>query len=126
MNLSRILVFISLLSFAAALDSARDLLAAGRVDDAITALQGQISARPENAESYNLLCRAYFSVGDWDHAVSYCDKAVRLEPNNSRPGKKTSCRTGARGSLGSSQYRCSDRSCGVLPGSTGYRRRRPG
>ena len=69
---------------AGAADSARDLLAAGRVDDAITALQGQISARPENAESYNLLCRAYFSVGDWDHAVSNCDKAVRLEPNNSR------------------------------------------
>ena len=59
MNLLRtILVFISLLLFAAALDSPRDLLAAGRVDDAITALQGEISARPDNAESYNLLCRA--------------------------------------------------------------------
>ncbi len=79
-----VFLFWLLVLSAGAADSARDLLAAGRVDDAITALQGQISARPENAESYNLLCRAYFSVGDWDHAVSYCDKAVRLEPNNSR------------------------------------------
>lgn len=87
-SLLRIILSVFLLGLlvlsAGAADSARDLLAAGRVDDAITALQGQISARPENAESYNLLCRAYFSVGDWDHAVSNCDKAVRLEPNNSR------------------------------------------
>ena len=85
MNLLRtILVFISLLLFAAALDSPRDLLAAGRVDDAITVLQGEISARPDNAESYNLLCRAYFSLGDWDHAISACQKAANLDPNNSR------------------------------------------
>ncbi len=78
-------LFLGLLVLSAgAANSARDLLAAGRVDEAITALQGQISARPDNAESYNLLCRAYFSVGDWDRAVSYCDKAVHLEPNNSR------------------------------------------
>src|SRR2546423_5279682 len=69
---------------AGAADSPRDLLAAGRVDDAITALQGEISARPDNAESYNLLCRAYFSLGDWDHAISACQKAANLDPNNSR------------------------------------------
>jgi cytochrome c-type biogenesis protein CcmH/NrfG len=78
-------VFLGLIVLpASAANSPRDLLAAGRVDEAITALQGQISARPNNAESYNLLCRAYFSVGDWDRAVSYCDKAVRLEPSNSQ------------------------------------------
>src|SRR5947208_17021432 len=84
MNLLRtILVFISLLLFAAALDSPRDLLAAGRVDDTITARQGEISARPDNAESYNVLCRAYSSSGDWDQAISACQNAADLDRNNS-------------------------------------------
>ena len=71
-------------SIAAAADSPQDLLAAGRVDEAINALQGQISVTPDSAESYNLLCRSYFSLGDWDRAVSACQKAVNLESNNSK------------------------------------------
>ena len=78
-----LIFFPLLLSLAAAANSPQDLLAAGRVDEAINTLQGQISVRPDSAESYNLLCRAYFSLGDWDHAVSACQKAVSLEPNNS-------------------------------------------
>ncbi|HZQ23654.1 MAG TPA: tetratricopeptide repeat protein [Terriglobales bacterium] len=72
-----------LLGAAAAANSPQNLLAAGRVDDAITALQSQITASPDSAESYNLLCRAYFSLGDWDRAVSACEKAVKLDGNNS-------------------------------------------
>lgn len=77
-------LFAALLSVAAAANSPQDLLAAGRVDEAINALQGQISVSPDSAESHNLLCRSYFSLGDWDHAVSACQKAVNLEPNNSK------------------------------------------
>jgi tetratricopeptide (TPR) repeat protein len=69
---------------AAADDSAPSLLAQGRVDDAINILRGQISLSPNDPEAHNLLCRAYFSLGDWDRGISNCEKAVTLEPNNSR------------------------------------------
>jgi len=80
-----ITVFIILLasSFTFA-DSAQQLLSAGRVDDAISALQRQTSANPNDAESYNLLCRAYFSLGNWDRGIAACEKAVSLQPDNSR------------------------------------------
>jgi tetratricopeptide (TPR) repeat protein len=61
-----------------------DQLAAGRVDDAISALQSRIRTYPNDAAAYNLLCRAYFMVGDWDSAITACEKAVSLDPNNSR------------------------------------------
>jgi tetratricopeptide (TPR) repeat protein len=70
-------------ALAAADDSAPALLAAGRADDAITSLHSKINTSPNDAESYNLLCRAYFSMGDWDRGISACEKAVALEPNNS-------------------------------------------
>ena len=65
-----------------AADSAPVLLASGRIDDAITALRGKISNSPDDGAAYNLLCRAYYSLGDWDRGVSACEKAVSLDPNN--------------------------------------------
>jgi tetratricopeptide (TPR) repeat protein len=66
--------------------SAKELLVAGRVDEAISALQRQttqsISTQNE-AEDRNLLCRAYFMVEDWDHGIRECERAVALAPNNS-------------------------------------------
>jgi len=53
------------------------------VDDAIKALNGQISLNPRDAESIHLLCRAYFQYEDWDRAESHCKKAVELQPGNS-------------------------------------------
>ncbi len=44
-------------------DSANDMLAAGRIDDAIAELNGRLSSAPADAESSNLLCRAYFALG---------------------------------------------------------------
>ena len=63
-------------------DSPNDLLAAGRVDDAISTLSAKLSSSPNDAASHNLLCRAYFAVGKWDNAISECEKAVSIEPNN--------------------------------------------
>lgn len=84
----RSLILILALSSAAALaaadESAPALLAAGRADDAITTLHSKINASPNDAEAYNLLCRAYFSMGDWDRGISACEKAVALAPDNSR------------------------------------------
>jgi tetratricopeptide (TPR) repeat protein len=58
------------------------LLASGHVDDAIRALDGEISASPNDALAHNLLCRAYFALGQWDRGISACEKAVSLAPNN--------------------------------------------
>lgn len=60
------------------------LLAEGRVDDAISSLQDKLSAAPNDAQAYNLLCRAYFSLGSWDRGIPYCEKSVRLASSNSR------------------------------------------
>jgi len=77
---------VGLLSWTAAAqasDSPSDLLAAGRVDDVITTVSGQINSAPNDAASYNFLCRAYFAVSNWDRAISACERAVTLAPNNS-------------------------------------------
>ena len=76
-----LLAFFVGISFAAASDAPQDLLAAGRVDQALQILEQQIRASP-NAESYNLLCRAHFELDAWDAGIPACEKAVSLEPNN--------------------------------------------
>lgn len=60
----------------------KELLAAGRVDEAIQTLQQKIERSPTDAESYNLLCRAYFMLEDWDHAVAACERARNLDSQN--------------------------------------------
>jgi tetratricopeptide (TPR) repeat protein len=78
---SLITFLVSLPSYAT--DSAKDLLQAGRVDDAITALNSQIAAKPGDPEAIHQLCRAYFQYEDWDRAEPRCKKAVEMQPNNS-------------------------------------------
>jgi tetratricopeptide (TPR) repeat protein len=68
---------------ATAVDSARDMLIAGRIDDAISTLNGHLSSAPSDAESANLLCRAYLAIDDLNRAESSCKKAVALDPGNS-------------------------------------------
>jgi tetratricopeptide (TPR) repeat protein len=70
-------------SLAPAADTPAQLLAAGRVDDAIVTLEQRIAARPTDVEAYNLLCRAHFMLDDWDAAVSACERARNLDPRNS-------------------------------------------
>lgn len=60
------------------------MLATGRVDEALAALHGQIRTSPNDAEAHNLLCRAYFSLGEWDRGISACERAVSLAPENSQ------------------------------------------
>jgi tetratricopeptide (TPR) repeat protein len=69
-------------SAALALETPEDLLAAGRVDQAVLDLNRQIELSP-TARSYNLLCRAEFEVGAWDAGIRDCEKATELAPNNS-------------------------------------------
>ena len=60
-------------------DNPSDLLAAGRVDEALQILEQQIHTAP-NAEAYNLLCRAHFELGAWDSGIPFCEKAIVLAP----------------------------------------------
>jgi tetratricopeptide (TPR) repeat protein len=67
--------------FALAGQSPQDLLAAGRVDQAMQVLEQQIQDAP-TADSYNLFCRAQFELGAWDAGIPSCEKAAQLAPNN--------------------------------------------
>jgi tetratricopeptide (TPR) repeat protein len=78
-----VLIIALISSFALADPVAGKLLAQGRVDDAIVSLQSRISSVPDDAESHNLLCRAYFAVGNWNAGIAACEKAVSLDPGNS-------------------------------------------
>ena len=78
-----VLALFSSAALAAADDSAPALLAAGRADDAITTLHSKINSSPNDAEAYNLLCRAYFMLEEWDRGIGACERAVKLEPANS-------------------------------------------
>jgi tetratricopeptide (TPR) repeat protein len=71
------------LTITAAAQSPKELISAGRTDDAIQSLQQQIAGSAANAETHNLLCRAYFQLEEWDHAISSCERAITLEPKNS-------------------------------------------
>jgi cytochrome c-type biogenesis protein CcmH/NrfG len=71
-------------SFAGAEVGDDELLAEGRVDEAIASLQKRVSSNETDAQSYNLLCRAYYSLDSWDAAIEACQKAVALSPSISQ------------------------------------------
>ena len=78
------LVFVLAVSVSVFADSAQEMLAAGRIDDAISALNQRVSSSPTDAKSANLLCRAYFALDQFERAEPHCKKAIALEPNNAR------------------------------------------
>ncbi len=53
------------------------LLSLGRVNDAISAL-----SNPDDAESFNLLSRAYYAMERWDDAVKWGERAVAERPQD--------------------------------------------
>jgi tetratricopeptide (TPR) repeat protein len=63
--------------------SAKELLVSAHVDDAIRLLQQQTSSSASDAESFNLLCRAYFMIDEWDHGIPACERARNLDPSSS-------------------------------------------
>ncbi len=80
-RLARFLIGLSFLSLPLAAQTPEELLATGRVDQALQTLEQQIQNSP-TAENYNLLCRAHFELGAWDAGIPACEKAVALAPNN--------------------------------------------
>jgi tetratricopeptide (TPR) repeat protein len=86
-SVTQLLLFLLMIAAplpAAVADSAHEMLAAGRIDEVITVLNGRLSSTPSDAESSNLLCRAYFALEDWDRAESSCKRAIALDPSNGR------------------------------------------
>jgi tetratricopeptide (TPR) repeat protein len=59
------------------------LLKAGKADLAIHALNLAIARAPNDARSYNLLCRVYFQLELWDSSMHMAEKALALDPQNS-------------------------------------------
>jgi tetratricopeptide (TPR) repeat protein len=72
-----------LLRAAHAATSAKELLATGQVDLAMQSLEQQVSHSSNDAEAYNLLCRAYFMTDQWDPGISACERARNLDPQKS-------------------------------------------
>src|SRR5579872_2143704 len=80
-----IVVLLASLPYLSVADSGDNkLLAKGRVDDALVSLQRRIATAPNDADSYNLLCRAYFTLSDWDKGIAACEKAVSLDGENAQ------------------------------------------
>ena len=55
----------------------------GNVNEVLPMLQQQTAAPIADAESFNLLCRTYFMIEEWDHAISACERARNLDPTSS-------------------------------------------
>jgi len=73
----------ALLTYAWGDASPKELLGAGRADDAVMYLQQRVNRNPADAESYNLLCRAYFELEEWDRGIQACERARSLDSQNS-------------------------------------------
>jgi tetratricopeptide (TPR) repeat protein len=80
---SPLIFFSFMLPPAYAAASPKELLAAGRADDAVQTLEQQIIRSAGDAESYNLLCRAYFMMQEWDRGIGACERAKSLDPEKS-------------------------------------------
>jgi cytochrome c-type biogenesis protein CcmH/NrfG len=63
--------------------SPQDLVASGHVDDAVQMLEQQVRQAPDDAAGYNLLCRAYLMMEEWDRGITNCERARNLDPQNS-------------------------------------------
>lgn len=89
---SLVLLMAVLMPAALSAGSASELLASGRVDEAIQRLSSEASGGAaggaaggvtgNKAATFNQLCRAYYEIGEWDNAVHNCERAVQLEPRN--------------------------------------------
>lgn len=78
-----LLLSFGLLVPAYAATSPKELLAAGRADDAMQTLEQRVGRSATDAEAYNLLCRAYFMVEAWDRGIAACERARNLDPEKS-------------------------------------------
>jgi tetratricopeptide (TPR) repeat protein len=55
----------------------------GRVDNAASILETNLSAQPNNAFAHQLLCRVYYAQDMAERAIHECELAVAADPNSS-------------------------------------------
>jgi tetratricopeptide (TPR) repeat protein len=67
----------------AGLSGANRALQAGEADKALALLEPLVEQNPNDAEAHNLECRVWLAIGEPDAAEMECEKAVRLDPDNS-------------------------------------------
>ena len=79
----QLIIIATLVSLAWADPNSEALLKAGRADEALRVLNGEVQANPNDAGAYNRLCRLYFQMQHWDTAMHMAEKSVALEPRNS-------------------------------------------
>jgi len=72
-----------ILAFGALAQAPEALLAEGKADAAIALLKQRVASSSNDAESFHLLCRAYYSIQDWDQSISSGEKAIALSPDKS-------------------------------------------
>ncbi len=68
---------------AGAANPTRRDLELGRADSALQSLNATLAGNPNDAEAHNLRCRIYYQEEAWDRAISDCEAAVKLAPNDS-------------------------------------------
>lgn len=66
-----------------AINPAREDLDRGQADSALRVLNETLAHNPNDAEARNLRCRVYYQEEEWDRAVSDCEAAVGLAPEDS-------------------------------------------
>jgi tetratricopeptide (TPR) repeat protein len=64
-------------------DGEAQMIRSGRINELIPQLQERVKANPNDAESLNLLARAYYSIEQWDDAITSSQRALKLQPNSS-------------------------------------------
>ena len=81
--LSTVVLFLFVLgSVSVMAASPRDLIIAGRVNEAISSLRTHIQKSPSDVEAHLLLARAYYYMQRWDESINAAEKAVSLAPAN--------------------------------------------
>jgi tetratricopeptide (TPR) repeat protein len=81
--LSSALLLLSLTGLGFPADGEVQLIRSGRINEAISHLQERVKADPNDADSLNLLARAYYSIEQWDDAIAASQRALKLQPNRS-------------------------------------------
>jgi tetratricopeptide (TPR) repeat protein len=55
---------------------------AGKYDDAIEILEDIVDDNPKNADAWNLMGYSHRKLGEYDDALEYYGKALKLKPNH--------------------------------------------
>lgn len=55
----------------------------GRADEALQSVNSALAQNPNDPVAHNLRCRVFYEESEWDKAISDCEAAVALAPNDS-------------------------------------------